>query len=107
MTWFSALILFECRVGGILPSDGFYELSVRLVQAKDSAAALAEAESIGKEHAHEYLNGEGELVSWTFKKVVEAQELANQTLTSGSEVYSRIFGSQDSLGAHLVAPTAD
>ena len=44
---------------------------------------------LGKKASHRYKNPYGEIVRWTFREVLEVQEIMGEGLTDGTEVYYR------------------
>jgi hypothetical protein len=67
------------------------EVAVHLVQARDDAEARERGAEIGSGRQHNYLNGDGEDVSWRFRRVVECQELLDSELKDGMEVSSWLY----------------
>ena len=100
MTWFSALLFFECEVIGSPESDPLCEKSVRIFQAAGEEEAMTKAEEIGRGAEHEYSNEEGQTVVWRFVRVLEVQDLAGEELGEGMEVFSRLMWmrSEDEIG---------
>ncbi len=91
--WFSARLLFRSSVHDGAETPPLYEESIIIVRGEDDAGASAEAERIGLANEHSYLNPEGLEVRWRFVRLLELQELGETELTSGVEVYSRLFRS--------------
>jgi hypothetical protein len=87
MRWYSASIIMKSDVSG---TEALCELSIRLVRANDRREAGSSAEAFGRKSEHEYLNDEGKLVKWRFARVEDIQEIADDDLKSGTEVYSRL-----------------
>lgn len=90
MSWYSAVLLFECVVGEDVGGGALVEESTRLLQAGDDAEANVRAEQLGRDEEHEYLNASGALVRWKFVRVLELQDLCTDSLEHGTEVFSRM-----------------
>jgi hypothetical protein len=90
MSWYSARLLFEADVEDDTPGDVLAEGSIRLIEAKDEEDALAQAETIGIEARHAYLDDDGHAVAWVFKGVLEVQDLCETVVQSGMEVFSML-----------------
>lgn len=88
--WYSAVLLLVAEVPG-RQADALCELSVRLVDAADEAAAWQRAAELGREAEHAYENGDGALVQWRFDRVVELQQLDEAEAGDGMEVFSSMF----------------
>jgi len=91
MSWHSARLLYETEVEGPPDPLPLREESIRVFVADSETAAWVRAEAVGRENAHSYRNGAGELVSWKFLRVIEVQDLCEERLDDGVEVYSRLF----------------
>lgn len=89
--WFSALMELEAEIGGLPQHDGLCEASVRLFRATDVAAAQDKAEVLGRQLEHDYLNENGEPVVWRFRGVIDVQEVEEDSIVDGVEVFSRLY----------------
>ena len=85
--WFSARVLFESQVGP-RGDSALQEESFRLIQARDELEAKAKAMRLGETEQHEYTNDAGETVKWRFVEVLEIQDLCEQEIYDGMEVFS-------------------
>ena len=90
MNWFSAKLIFVTEMRNAEDDDPLREESIRVFRAVDEQGAIDRAASVGKSAEHEYLNEQGETVRWTFLRVDEVQDLCEETLEDGMEVFSRI-----------------
>lgn len=88
MGWHSAKLLFVAVVDGRLPADALVEVSIRVFRASDLAQAAVRAEEIGHAAAHDYKNEDGQTVEWRFVRAIELQDLCEDTLEDGVEVFS-------------------
>ncbi len=87
--WFAAKLLFESSVR---EGDGrvLQEESIRLIQADDEAHAHAKATELGTTEEHQYPNEQGETVAWQFVGILEIQDLCEDNLFDGMEVFSTL-----------------
>lgn len=97
MTWYGVRIILRSTIDGVASDSGLFEESFRVIHAASANEAAEKSESVGRECAHEYPNEFGQLVRWDFVRVSEVQELDNNELSSGDEVFSRLsVGDPDS-----------
>src|SRR5436305_1855214 len=87
--WYAAKLLYE-STGGDQDGRVLQEESIRLIQATDEAEALTKAKRIGALDEHEYPNEEGETVVWRFVSALEIQDLCEESLFDGMEVFSTL-----------------
>jgi uncharacterized protein DUF4288 len=87
--WFAARLLFESSVQH---DDGrvLQEESIRIIQANDELQAQSKAALLGTSDQHRYLNDQGETVAWRFVSVLELQDLCEDNITDGMEVFARL-----------------
>jgi Domain of unknown function (DUF4288) len=87
--WFAAKLLFE---SGVQHDDGtvLQEESVRLIQAVDESQARSKATDLGISEQHQYRNNQGEPVAWKFVCIVEIQDLCEENIFDGIEVFSTL-----------------
>lgn len=90
MGWYSAMIIYETEVEGPPDPSPIREESIRVIRADSEPLAWKKAEEVGRQNEHSYKNDRGELVSWRFVQVVEVQDLCEEELTDGVEVFSRM-----------------
>ena len=95
MTWYSARILYETEIAG-KPDDGIREESIRVLLAGSQDEALSKAKKIGRENEVSYNNDAGENVTWRFRRVLEVQDLCEETLYDGVEVFSTLARIEES-----------
>jgi hypothetical protein len=91
--WYAAKLWHSSFVGGRGAGDGrstLHDYSIVLVRATSEAAAARRAARVGKEREHGYRNEAGERVEWRFIKVLEVQDLVDESLEHGTEVWSRL-----------------
>ena len=90
-SWYSAKLLFECLVNGVRHHDGLCEESVRIFRSDNEVAARLRAAEIGGDAEHWYLNEVGERVEWKLVSVVDVQDLCEQDVSDGMEVFSLLY----------------
>lgn len=94
-TWFSAKLLFRADVEGDSGDGSLFEESVRILRGIDEADVQRAANLLGKKEEHDYKNDAGQIVRWRFIETLEVQDLCEEALADGSEVYSRMFRKED------------
>ncbi len=94
MSWFSAKILYESKIEGHMDPEPLYEESIRIFNAPGEAEAIERATEVGLRGEHSYHNEAKELVSWRFTQVLEVQNLCEEELRDGMEVFSNIFSKE-------------
>jgi hypothetical protein len=90
MSLFSAKLLFVATIDGKAPRGALVEESIRVFRASDAADAAKRADEIGRTSVHEYKNDAGQTVQWAFVRTLELQDLCEQTLDDGAEVFSTL-----------------
>ena len=90
MSWFSAKLLFVATVDGQHPKDALVEESIRVFRASDEADAVRRANEIGRSSVHAYKNDAGQTVEWAFIRPLDVQDLCENTLGDGAEVFSTL-----------------
>ena len=87
--WFAAKLLFESSVrdddGRVLQQE-----LIRLIQANDQSQAQSKGNDLGTSEEHQYPNEQGETVSWQFVCVLEIQDLCEDNVFDGMEVFSTL-----------------
>ena len=91
MGWFSVAILYEAMINKHAYPHSLRECSVRILVADSEEAAWRRAEEIGRKGEHSYENEDGEMVLWKFRKVMDVQDLCEESLSDGAEVFSRMW----------------
>ncbi len=92
--WYSAKLLFESEVMDNVEVSPLCEESIVLIEADNESEATEKAQQIGLKAEHSYANVEGVRVTWHFKRVLELQDLCEESIYSGVEVFSRLFRKQ-------------
>ncbi|RAV05546.1 DUF4288 domain-containing protein [Paenibacillus sp. YN15] len=89
--WFSAQLLFQSEVArnSAEYDTETYEESIVLIKAVNKEEAYQIAAVNGKNEESSYMNIYNEEVHWRFIKVVDLFELTEETIDSGTEVFSR------------------
>ncbi|WP_419884139.1 DUF4288 domain-containing protein [Peribacillus sp. B-H-3] len=68
-----------------------YEESIMLVKAQSFEHAYSIAEKKAKDEEHDYLNPYEETVEWKYVDALDCFHLFDETLKTGTELYSRFF----------------
>jgi hypothetical protein len=87
--WHSAEALFRCNVQDE-SNNILYEKKIFLVYLDDAREISEKAEQLARSFETKYKNSEGGDVHWQFVKVLEIQELSEEELYDGVEVFSRL-----------------
>ena len=90
--WYTALILSRAEVEGEDPDgdDVLHDWTWRLIRAEFEGDAREAAERYARAAEVTYANEDGKAVSWKFVDVMEVQEVNDEDLVSGTEVFSRL-----------------
>ncbi|MDG0808665.1 DUF4288 domain-containing protein [Cohnella rhizosphaerae] len=97
--WYAVKVLYEAVISGNSIPDTIdenysnshktYEESILLVKAQSPGQAYTFAEKKAKENEMDYENPYGEKVEWRFVQALDCFILFDETLQSGTELYSR------------------
>jgi len=88
--WFAASLLFKSVHPGQV-DDHLWEESIFLVRAESEEEARQKADRLGKAEEHEYVAANGEMTQWTFQGVERIQEILDDKLEDGTEIFSRFL----------------
>ncbi len=86
---FGASLFFKSEHKDSSNSEPLWEESIILIEAEDDQAAQVHAENFGKQRQIGYESANGDFVSWTFMMVERIVPIEDQTVRSGSELFSR------------------
>lgn len=99
--WFAVKLFFECVISGEPAPNSIdenystniktFEESIFLIRAQSFKQAYKLAEKKAKQEEISYYNPYGEMVSWKLVESLDAFELFDEELVSGSELYSRFI----------------
>jgi hypothetical protein len=92
VSWYSARLLIERTVDTPeLPKPLFEESVIifKMAENETAGAIKKRVNQLGRKSSHRYKNQYGETVRWTFREVLEVQEIAGEELVDGTEVYYR------------------
>ena len=64
--------------------------TIHLIQAENEAKALLKATDLGHSEEHNYPNEHGENVKWSFVCILEIQDLCEDNIFDGMEVFSTL-----------------
>ncbi len=98
LKWYCALIRLQTEIvtpTGVVVGlgDEIVEESFRLFRAPSLAEAERRAEAVGRDETH-YLNCDGDTVFWRFVEVDQVQELVDQELIDGVEVFAKLHSAE-------------
>ena len=88
--WYSVVALYQSHIE---TSDEYLPLldrTIFLINVLEGQQPSQKAETIAKKNEHEYDNENGERVVWRLVSVLEIQDLCEETLYDGIEVYSHL-----------------
>jgi hypothetical protein len=91
MHWFVAVLVFESGIDGGW-ADPSVDVQFRLVRAADPEAAYKRALALGRDGEQGYENPYGQTCTWSFKGLKDLQEVDEDELADGVEVYGFIRG---------------
>jgi hypothetical protein len=87
--WFVAVLVFESSLAEVW-SDPRIDIQFRLIHAVDAEAAYQRAVALGKDEEHSYENPYGQTCTWSFKGLKDLQDVIDDQLVDGVEVYGFI-----------------
>jgi len=87
--WFVAVLVVRSRVGTGAEVHPTIDLQYRIIHAVNPEAAYIRAIELGKQAALSYRNSAGEDVNWEFAGLHDLHEVEDESLSDGTEVYSR------------------
>ncbi len=97
MPLYSVSVLFALEVQAPDAPAPLLELAIHVLSAADEAEARAEAARLARARETTYRNRAGEVVSDSFRVVVEVQPLLADRLADGMEVASWMFAAGKTL----------
>jgi hypothetical protein len=102
MTWFSASLFFKGEHSRTREEKELWEESICLIHADTENEALKKAIRSGREKEVSYKTCEGDILSWKFVKVERLFVIDEDSLTDGTELFSRFLRSEEA--ASLLTP---
>jgi len=88
--WYVGLILYESSSNS--PTyEPLYEESFVLISANSEAIAKQKIISIAKKRETSFENINGEMIKWKLNCIIDVNQIPDNTITDGSEIYSRHF----------------
>lgn len=91
MSWYSVRVIYKSTIGGAEIANSLKEESIRVFSATTDEEARTKREKVARDGEHSYKNENGEIVQWIVDKIDDAQDLCEEDLSDGTEVYSRLF----------------
>jgi hypothetical protein len=86
--WYSVSVFLKSDAGG---QESFWEEQIILVNAECETTALEFGEEWGRRHESEYVAASGHDVRWSFERVERVCEIEDDTLATGTELFSRFM----------------
>jgi hypothetical protein len=87
--WFVAVLIFESSIEDAW-SDSSVDIQFRLIRAADADQAYERAHYLGQAEESAYENPYGQTCVWSFKGLKDLQEVLDDELADGVEVYGVI-----------------
>lgn len=92
MTWYAVSLLFESVHSNATPDNGsLWEESVVVVEADSDTAAKEKAEAKARRNVSSYKTAAGDLITWEYRQVERVFEIESDSISSGTEVFSRFL----------------
>ncbi|MFI6003377.1 DUF4288 domain-containing protein [Streptomyces sp. NPDC051366] len=88
MRTYVAVLVCVATAGGQAP---LYRESFVLLSARTEDEARSKAQAHGEALETSYRNEKGELITWTFRQLVDVAEVPEDPLGDGAEIYTRHF----------------
>lgn len=93
--WFAVRLLSESSIAQDPAAEPLFEDTLVLLRATNEEAAQRRGEEYGRAAEHEYENEAREVVRWEFREVLDVQEVLDEEVTDGTEVYYRLLGPRE------------
>jgi hypothetical protein len=91
--WYTGNLLFKGEHVNHPDREALWEQRIVLLEAQDDSEASLIAERVGKAGEHEYYvsKAENDLLRWKFEKVERIYPIQDESLRSGTELFSRFL----------------
>lgn len=89
--WFGVSLLFRSSVPLDEHGTPLFEERIILLAAHDEAEAWKKAKERAPGLEEQYINAEGHCVTWTFERPLDVQEIPDEQLEDGVEVFHRFL----------------
>ena len=112
MDWYSARLLYESvhykSQGGerVDADEPLFEEKLIVFHCRKDEDIVAKLKTIADEQEHEYEAAAGNWVKWTFREILEIQEVMGRKITDGTEVFYRFWGAPDEHDFEMMRETA-
>jgi hypothetical protein len=102
MDWYSArllyeVVLYESQGGQRLPpgeDDPLFEEKLVVFRCRKDEDVVAKLTTVAKDHEEQYEAAAGNWVEWTFREILEVQDVGRK-ITDGTEVFYRFWHGPD------------
>ena len=88
--WYSVEALFRCDDANEKTNEVLYEKSIFLIKVENEQLVREKAERIARTFEVDYKNSDDDKVTWKFVKILDTQDICEDTLYDGVEVFSRL-----------------
>ena len=103
MRWYSArllyeIVLYESQGGERLPheeDDPHFEERLVVFRCRKDEDVVAKLTTVARDYETQYEAAAGNWVEWTFREILEIQEVMGRKITDGTEVYYRFWHAPD------------
>lgn len=92
--WYAVDVLTKSSCVGS-NSDGLWEESIYLIDARDQIEAECKSKEIITSEKCEYQTQTGETVKWEFDSILSVYEILDDQIASGSELFSRFLRKEE------------
>ena len=86
--WYSVEALYNSEI--VEDYEPLYKFKIFIIDVGEDCSPDEKALLIARSFEYEYKNCEGEKVFWRLNKIIEIQELFEETIYDGVEVFSRL-----------------
>ncbi len=95
--WFVTTIILKCEIAGepSIANEWTCTEQVYMLREENRDAAYERALILGKSQETIYLNDEGQQVSWIFVGLEDLEELDDEIIKDGTEIWGRVFHTND------------
>ncbi len=95
--WFVSTIILKCEIAGepSIPNEWTCIQQVNVLRAENREIAYEKAIAFGNSQESTYLNANGQQISWIFVGLENLEELDNQIIKDGTEIWGRVIRTND------------
>ncbi len=94
--WYSVRLLYECVIDDSDPdAEHTWEESTVVFRCQEDEDIGSKLTTLAKKGEVSYENVHGNKVKWTFRELLEVQEISGYEVTDGTEVFFRFWTDPD------------